>query len=107
MISSFFANTESWKRVPDHLQGLFRLCMDSSHYYRQHWYWAGEAYLRVAGGKMELTTIPDAEWKTVEDAAQVFWDEIAKQSPRSAKVVKILREYADIMKKAGPPYRYS
>ena len=106
-IGSFFANTESWKRVPDHLQGLFRLCMDSSHYYRQHWYWAGEAYLRVAGGKMELTTIPDAEWKTVEDAAQVFWDEIAKQSPRSAKVVKILREYADIMKKAGPPYRYS
>ena len=49
-----------------HLQELFRLCMDSSHYYRQYWYWGGEAKLRVDGTKLELTSIPDAEWATVE-----------------------------------------
>jgi hypothetical protein len=42
----------------------------------------------------------------VEDAALKFWDETAKKSPRSAKVVKILKDYAQTMKDAGPPYRY-
>ena len=38
---SYFANSESWEALPDHLRTLFRVCMDSSHYYRQHWYWGG------------------------------------------------------------------
>jgi hypothetical protein len=37
----------------------------------------------------------------------VFWDEIAAQSPRSAKVVAILKDYTATMQKAGPPYRYA
>jgi TRAP-type mannitol/chloroaromatic compound transport system substrate-binding protein len=105
-IGSFFANKERWDAVPAHLQTLFRLAMDSSHYYRQWWYWGGEAELRVRGTKLELTTIPDAEWKTVEDAAVKFWDEIAAMSPRNARVVEILRMYNDTMRHAGPPYRY-
>jgi len=102
---SYFANSEKWDALPDHLKTLFRLSMDSSHYYRQYWYWGGEAKLRVDGTKMKLTTIPDAEWKTVEDEAVKFWDEIAEQSPRNAKVVAILRKYNELMRKAGPPYR--
>lgn len=105
-IGSFFANTKAWEAVPDHLKTLFKLCMDSSHYYRQYWYWGGEAKLRVDGDKLQLTTIPDAEWKTVEDEAVKFWDEIAKTSPRAAKVVQIFREYNTLMSKAGRPYRY-
>jgi hypothetical protein len=85
---------------------LFRLSMDSSHYYRQHWYWWGEAEYRTRGGKLELTSIPAEEWATVERAAFEFWDEIAARSPRSAKVVQILKDYAATMEKAGPPYRY-
>ena len=104
---SYFANTEKWEALPPHLQELFRLCMDSSHYYRQHWYWGGEAHLRTKGTKLKLTTIPDAEWKTVEDEALKFWDEIAAQSERSAKVIKIFKEYAAVMAEAGKPYRYS
>jgi TRAP-type mannitol/chloroaromatic compound transport system substrate-binding protein len=103
---SYFVNSKKWEAVPKHLQMLFRMCMDSSHYYRQHWYWWGEAHYRTKGGKLELTSIPDAEWKVVEDAALKFWDEIAAKSPRNARVVKILKEYAETMKKAGPPYRY-
>ncbi len=102
---SYIANTEKWQAVPDHLKTLFRLCMDSSHYYRQHWYWWGEAHYRTQGGKLELTSIPEAEWKQVETEAQKFWDEIAQKSPRSAKIVDILKQYAGIMEKAGPPYR--
>jgi len=105
-IGSFFANTKRWNEVPAHLQTLYRLAMDSSHYYRQHWYWGGEANLRVKGTKLQLTSIPDAEWKTVEEEGLKFWDEIATQSPRSAKVVKIFKEYNEVMRKAGPPYRY-
>ena len=105
-IGSYFANTEKWEAVPEHLKTLFRLCMDSSHYYRQHWYWWGEAFYRTTGGKLQLTTIPDAEWKTVENEAHKFWDEIAAKSPRNAKVVQILKDYAVTMDKAGPPYRY-
>jgi TRAP-type mannitol/chloroaromatic compound transport system substrate-binding protein len=105
-IGSYFAHTKSWEKVPPHLQQLFRLCIDSSHYYRQHWYWAGEADLRVNGPKMQLTTIPAAEWATVENEAHKFWDEIAATSPRCAKVVQIFRDYNAQMAKAGPPYRY-
>jgi TRAP-type mannitol/chloroaromatic compound transport system substrate-binding protein len=103
---SYFVNTDKWNAVPEHLKALFRLSIDNSHYYRQHWYWWGEAHYRTKGGKLELTSIPASEWKTVEDAALVFWDEIAKKSPRSAKIVQILKDYRATMEKAGPPYRY-
>ncbi|WP_207061653.1 TRAP transporter substrate-binding protein [Motiliproteus sp. SC1-56] len=103
---SFFANSERWEELPEHLKTLFRVCMDSSHYYRQHWYWGGEAKLRTAGTKLKLTSIPDSEWAQVEAEALKFWDEVAKESPRNAKVVKILKEYNATMEKAGRPYRY-
>lgn len=103
---SYFANKDSWEKVPKHLQALFRVCMDSSHYYRQYWYWGGEADLRVNGGKMELTSIPDADWRKVEDAAvEKFWEEIAEISPRTRKVVEIFRKYNATMREAGTPYR--
>ena len=105
-IGSYFANQERWDEMPANLQTLFRLCMDSSHYYRQYWYWGGEADLRTNGTKLELTSIPDDEWQTVEDEAHKFWEEIAKNSPRSAKVVEIFKKYNAVMAKAGKPYRY-
>jgi len=105
-VGSYFVHSDSWNKVPEHLKTLFRLCIDSSHYHRQYWYWWGEAHYRTKGGKLKLTSIPDAEWKQVEDAALKYWDEVAKKSPRCAKVVKILKEYAQTMKEAGPPYRY-
>ena len=104
-IGSFFANKERWNELPEHLKVLFNLCMDSSHYYRQYWYWGGEAHLRTKGTKLKLTTIADAEWQKVEDAALKFWDEIAALTPRNARVVKIFKEYNETMRKAGPPYR--
>ncbi|HEY0919512.1 TRAP transporter substrate-binding protein [Devosia sp.] len=102
---SYFVNSEKWNALPDHLKQLYRMSIDTSHYYRQHWYWAGEADYRI-NGKLELTTIPEAEWKTVEDEAVKFWDEIAAQSPRSARVVEIIKTYNANMVKAGAPYRY-
>mgnify|MGYP002682416466 CR=1 FL=1 len=53
----------------------------------------GEAKLRATGDKLKLTTIPDAEWAEVENAALKFWDEIAAESPLKAKVVDIIRKY--------------
>ena len=104
---SFFANSERWNALPPHLQELFKLCMDSSHYYRQHWYWGGEAHLRTKGTKLKLTSIPDEEWATVEAEARKFWDEIAQTSDRAKRVIQIFKDYADTMAKAGKPYRYS
>ena len=104
---SYFANRGSWEKVPPHLQELFKLCMDSSHYYRQHWYWGGEADLRVNGTKLKLTSIPDNEWATVEKEALKFWDEVATTSPRAKKVIDIFKKYAATMEKAGRPYRYT
>lgn len=104
---SFFANMDKYNALPEKMKELLTLMMDSSHYYRQWWYWGGEASLRVNGTKMKLTTIPDAEWATVEAAAVKFWDEIAKESPTKAKVVGIFKKYNEEMQKAGRPYRYS
>ncbi|MDR1039966.1 MAG: TRAP transporter substrate-binding protein [Deltaproteobacteria bacterium] len=105
-IGSYLVNADRWNQLPEHLKTLFRLTCDSSHYFRQHWYWWGEAHYRVNEKKLELTTIPDSEWKAVEDEAQRFWDETASVSPRCAKVVQILKDYSAQMAKAGRPYRY-
>lgn len=104
-VGSYFANSDSWDAVPEHLKTLFRLSMDSSHYYRQHWYWDGEARYRARGGKLELTSIPESEWATVEAEARSFWDEVSERSERTKKVVDILRDYIALMDEAGPPYR--
>ncbi|MGB3148998.1 MAG: TRAP transporter substrate-binding protein [Paracoccaceae bacterium] len=104
-IGHFFANMERWDAVPPHLQELMRVCFEQSHYYRQHWYWAGEARLRVEGADTKLTSIPDEEWAQVEEAAAKFWDEIAAESETKAKVVGIFKNYNELMHKAGRPYR--
>ena len=103
-IGSYFANSDRWAELPEHLKVLFNLSMDNSHYYRQRWYWWGEAHYRTAGD-LQLTTIPNEEWREVEAEAQVFWEEIAGESDRAARVVQILKDYAAVMEKAGPPYR--
>ncbi|MGI9402313.1 MAG: TRAP transporter substrate-binding protein [Rhizobiaceae bacterium] len=105
-IGHFFANMDRWNEVPENMQTLLQACFDQSHYYRQWWYWGGEADLRVNGTKMKLTSIPDEEWATVEAAAAVFWDEIAAESETKAKVVDIFKKYNQDMAKAGRPYRY-
>lgn len=104
---SYFANSDSWAKVPPHLQELFKITIDQSHYYRQVWYWGGEAELRVNGKKMELTEIPAAEWNTVVHDSKEFWDEISSSSPRAGRVVDIFKKYDAVMEKAGVPYRYS
>jgi len=105
-IGHFFANMDRWEELPDNLKELLKVTFDSSHYYRQWWYWGGEAALRVGGDKMKLTTIPDNEWEQVEAAAKDFWDEIAGDSPVRQKVVGKIKEYNDVMREAGRPYRY-
>ena len=52
-------------------------------------------------GKLELTSIPAEEWATVQAAAVTFWDGIAAESERKAKVVQILKDYTAVMEKAG------
>jgi hypothetical protein len=91
--------------VPPHLQQLYRSTIDQSHYYRNVWYWGGEAKLRTQGTKLKLCSIPDKEWATVKDEALKFWDEIAKTSARAKKVVQIFKDYNAMMEKAGYPYR--
>ncbi len=105
-IGHFFANMERWNEVPERLRNLMQVCFDQSHYYRQWWYWGGEADLRVNGTKLELTSIPDNEWAQVEAAAVKFWEEIASESEVKAKVVNIFKKYNADMTKAGRPYRY-
>lgn len=105
-LGSYFVNTESWDKVPEHLKQLYMMSIKSSHYYRLHWYWWGEAYHRVKKDKLEVTWIPDDDWKKVENEAMKFWDEIAQKSERNARVVEILKDYQETMRNAGPPYRY-
>ncbi len=70
---SYFANTASWEKVPPHLRELFLITIDQSHYYRNVWYWGGEAKLRVEGDKMELTSLPPEEWAQVLADSKGFW----------------------------------
>ncbi|MDH3693259.1 MAG: TRAP transporter substrate-binding protein [Gammaproteobacteria bacterium] len=103
-IGSFFANEKRWSELPEHLQQLLMSCIESGHFYRNQWYWGGEAKLRATGTKLELTTIPAEEWKQVEEAAAKFWDEIAETGDRASRVVKIFKDYREISNKAGGVY---
>lgn len=105
-IGHFFANMGRWEELPDRLKTLLSVCMEQSHYYRQWWYWGGEASLRVKGDKLKLTSIPDEEWATVEAAAKEFWGELTEGDPVREKVVGIIKDYNETMEKAGRPYRY-
>ncbi len=66
----------------------------------------GEARLRATGDKLKLRSIPQDEWRVVEDAAKVFWDEVAQESEINAKIVQIFRDYNDVIGQAGPPYSF-
>ncbi len=103
-IGSIYVNEAKWADLPDHLKAIVRNAIEAGHHYRNQWYWGGEAKLRATGDKLQLTTIPALEWKEVEDAALIFWDELAQQSERSAKVVQIFKDYNAIIAKSGTPY---
>lgn len=105
-IGHFFANNDQWEALPPHLKALLQVCTQQSHYYRQWWYWGGEAEYRTGGDKLELTTVPSDEWVQVEEAAARFWDEVATESDTKARVVEIFKRYNETMVKAGAPYRY-
>lgn len=81
------------------------MSINDSHYYRQVWYWGGEANLRVNGKKMELTSLPEDEWNKIINNSESFWDETFKISPRAKKVVDAFKLYAQTMDKTGYPYR--
>lgn len=105
-IGSFYVNAKKWAELPDHLKQVVMAGIEASHTYRNQWYWGGEAKLRASGEKLELTSIPAEEWVVVEDAAKVFWDEIADTNDTAAKLVGIFREYAEVTGNAGPPYTF-
>jgi len=106
-IGSFFVNQQRWADLPDHLKALVMACIESGHEYRNQWYWGGEARLRAEGDKLELTSIPQEEWKVVEDAAETFWSEVAEQGEVEARLVQIFRDYRVIINSAGYPYSRS
>lgn len=102
---SYFANTQSWNRVPPHLQQLYKSTIDQTHCDRNVWYRGGEPKPRVEGEKMELTSIPAEEWAQVTTDSAEFWDELAGFSPRAGRVVETFKLYAADQEAAGYPCR--
>ena len=86
------------------MQALVKACFESSHFFRNQWYWGGEAKLRATGTKLKVQSIPASEWRAVEAAATKFWDEIAETNETAQKVVNIFKEYDQIRQKAGGLY---
>jgi len=105
-IGSFFVNQRQWTDLPEHLKAIVMAGIEAGHTYRNQWYWGGEARLRAQGDKLKLRSIPQEEWKAVEDAAVKFWDEIAEEGEVHAKIVQIFRDYNEVISKAGPPYTF-
>ena len=101
---SYFANSRSWDKLNPKLQELYKMSINSSHYYRQAWYWGGEANLRAYGEKMKLTNLSTNEWSRVTKDSKTLWNETSKISSRAAKVVDALKLYKSTMEKAGYPY---
>ncbi len=105
-IGSWFANQERWNELPDHLKSVVMAGIEAGHTYRNQWYWGGEAALRANGDKLELRSVPPSEWAEVENAAKVFWDEIAQEGEVHERIVGIFREYNSVINQAGVPYNF-
>ena len=103
-IGSFFVNEKRWAELPAHLKQIVQSCIEASHFYRNQWYWGGEAKLRATGTKLKVQSIAADEWHTVETAALAFWDEIAKEGEVAQKVVNIFKEYDVVRQKAKGLY---
>ncbi|MBY6046367.1 TRAP transporter substrate-binding protein [Vannielia litorea] len=103
-IGSYFVNEARWAELPEHLKTLVMAGVEAGHTYRNQWYWGGEAKLRATGDKLELRTVPAAEWAEVENAAKAFWEEIAQEGEIQQKIVNIFKEYNGVINQAGPPY---
>ena len=104
---SYFANSESWAKVPDPPEGALPHVLRSVALLPPGLV-LGRRGRRCAsnGKKMELTEIPAEEWNQVVKDAEEFWDELASISPRTAKVVQAYKDYTAVMEKVGVPYRY-
>jgi TRAP-type mannitol/chloroaromatic compound transport system substrate-binding protein len=105
-IGSWFVNQKRWADLPEHLKQLVLAGTEASHTYRNQWYWGGEARLRARGDKLQLRTVPAAEWAQVENAAKDFWKEIAAEGELQAKIISIFEEYNEVINQAGPPYNF-
>jgi len=103
-IGSWFVNEQRWADLPEHLKAIVMAGTEAGHTYRNQWYWGGEAALRAKGEKLELRTVPAAEWNEVEDAAKAFWEEVAQEGEVHQKIVNIFKEYNSVINQAGPPY---
>ncbi len=103
-IGSFFVNEKRWADLPAHLKQIVMSGIEGSHFYRNQWYWGGEAKLRAEGTKLKVQSIPAEEWHQVEQAADKFWDEMAQEGEVAQKVVKIFKEYDVVRQKAKGLY---
>ena len=103
-IGSFFVNEKRWADLPAHLKQIVMSGLEGSHFYRNQWYWGGEAKLRATGTKLKVQSIPAEEWHQVEQAALTFWDEIAQEGELAQKVVNIFKEYDVVRGKAKGLY---
>ena len=59
---SFFANMDRWNELPEHLKTMLQLAFDSSHYYRQHWYWGRAADLLGNGKPQDMSLTSARVW---------------------------------------------
>ena len=103
-IGSWFVNEKRWADLPAHLKSIVLSSIESSHFFRNQWYFGGEAKLRADSTKLEANTIPAEEWREVENAAAKFWDEVAETGEVAAKVVGIFKDYDRVRQKAGGIY---
>ena len=106
-IGSIFVNEQRWADLPDHLKTIVMSAVEAGAFYRNQWYWGGEARLRAEGDKLQLRSIPQEEWSQVEDAAALFWVDVAEQGETEAKLVDIFRQYRQVINSAGYPYSRS
>ena len=105
-IGSWFVNEKRWADLPGHLKAIVMAATEAGHTYRNQWYWGGEAALRANGDKLQLRSVPANEWAEVENAAKVFWEEVAQEGEVHQKVVNIFKEYNAVINQAGAPYNF-
>lgn len=89
-LTHWIINEKKWKKMPEDLQNILSLGLKAGALRAVLYYYDDEPRNRK---HFKMTTLSDADWAKIQASQDKRYDEIAKISDRTAKLVEIYRDY--------------
>ena len=89
-LTHWIINEKKWQKMPEDLQNILSLGLKAGALRAVLYYYDDEPRNRK---HFKMTTLSDADWAKIQASQDRRYEEIAKISERTAKLVQIYRDY--------------